>query len=288
MVGDKMTDLAPFEAQQASPGLHGYLQVEEDKHQESMAIRRRERKSSSTLFDKSNVAISADPIDNVKLIPSKSESHARFVASASAPLSPRSLSALIRRSDKSEEGNGSAGTKKAPTKSSKKWAFRDLLRRTVPNSKADAHYINRTLGDPSSPSAFLSSGRSTSSNMTSHLASPPRTAANHSMDSMASFMDRRGYVRAPRSPRHRSSLTLSPPHPLRSSDTHSDVRKPHIASGTPTPSPPRSPMSPHESYYMHQKAHAQELGKKAFLPYRQSLLGCLRGSDVLSPNQLVW
>lgn len=37
----------------------------------------------------------------------------------------------------------------------------------------------------------------------------------------------------------------------------------------------RVPPSPHELHYKANRAQAEELRKKTFLPYRQGLLGCL-------------
>lgn len=94
---------------------------------------------------------------------------------------------------------------------------------------------------------------------------------------------KRSPQRSPQMSPHRSSQGHTSPIPS--------------AQSSPQRSSPASPartLSPHELHYKVQKAHAEELRKKTFLPYRQGLLGCLGGavvantSDFRPVQQQVW
>lgn len=174
--------------------------------------------------------------------------------------------------EKNEEIEKSgAAMKKQGGKISMKWAFKDLLRKTVPSSRAEAQYITNTMGASASKTHLPSTTKSnpnlspfpspmhSSSYMFTPQTSQPKTPLVHSSSSPA-----RSPLRHPTSPRRSSTRTLNQ---------------------SPMPSPPRSPLSPHAIHYQQNKAHSTELSKKTFLPYRQSLLGCLSASSVFLPEQ---
>lgn len=229
-----------------------------------------QRKSGSTVLDRHDSTVLCPGLATSCLTPSKSETHARFIASAS----------LMSAWDKGEEEK--PGRKAGTSKSFKKWPFKDFLRRTVPNSKTDAHFMTKTLEATSSSRSFLSNPRSTpispqASPLKSHMEPRPST-----------LQVVRPSSGAPRSPSHCPPFAHSRSPDAHSLDTHSEVCSPRQSSRTPAPSPPRSPLSPHLAHYKLQKAQSQELGRKTFLPYRPSLLGCLGGSGAFSSDQLVW
>ncbi|MCO5611869.1 hypothetical protein L7F22_066128 [Adiantum nelumboides] len=217
------------------------------------------------------------------LTTSKSQPHASFIDSTSS-------TAFMHTWDQSEEERKNTAAKKAgSSKSFRKWAFKDFLRRTVPSSKADAHYIAKTMEAPGSSRSMLSNPRSSP---ISPQASPLRSYIDSTSRPPALQGPRP--LSHPPSPSHRPSSAAqarwSPAHRLW--DTQSETSKSQYSSAsaprTAAPSPPRSPLSPHVAHYRLQKAQSQELGKKTFLPYRQSLLGCLGGSGAFSSDQLVW
>ncbi|KAI5081327.1 hypothetical protein GOP47_0004510 [Adiantum capillus-veneris] len=240
-----------------------------------------QRKSRSAgVLDRRNVALYPGLTTTAMkgLTPSKSQPHANFIEATS--------SSALHTWDKSEEDKNYTGAKKAGSSKSFKWAFKDFLRRTVPSSKVDAHYTTKTLEATSSSRSFFSHSRSTP---ISPQSSPLRSYID-STSRPPTLQAGRPSSHTPRSPPHRPPFTQAG-RSHSTLDTQSDANKSQYASTpsrTPVPSPPRSPLSPHVAHYKLQKAQSQELGRKTFLPYRQSLLGCLGGYGAFSSDQLVW
>ncbi|KAI5057057.1 hypothetical protein GOP47_0028875 [Adiantum capillus-veneris] len=93
---------------------------------------------------------------------------------------------------------------------------------------------------------------------------------------------RDGNVESPR----RSTCSLSSISSGTSSFPVSPVAFPSRAAPS-IPPGPRSPMSPHAQHYQRQRARAEELRRRTFLPYRQSLLGACFFPSAPSPSPQV-
>ncbi|RAL52668.1 hypothetical protein DM860_007436 [Cuscuta australis] len=72
-----------------------------------------------------------------------------------------------------------------------------------------------------------------------------------------------------------SPSTKSPPPPPPSNGETPDVKKPKARKKPVNGNSPRVPPSPHELHYTANRAQAEEMRRKTYLPYRQGLLGCL-------------
>ncbi|KAH7444792.1 hypothetical protein KP509_02G092000 [Ceratopteris richardii] len=235
----------------------------------------RRTKSQGTLLDAEHLGVCEEPWEEApKLVTNNSEPYTHLQASASA-----SSSAIERPVNANKPAE-----KKSASKSAKKWAFKDFLRRTVPSSKADAHYINKTLGAQFSVKSFFSSSKHTCSTEASDLAPPLNVDSNQPTLTNAKLQP----SQPSRSSSPHSESTHGSTHTKHPVEVSSKAQKPSIPSRVSTPSSPRSPLLSYVAHYKQQKAKSQELGRKTFLPYRQSLLSCLGANKPVPRGNLVW